>query len=324
MNASIIVPVFNARSTIRECITSLKSQRFSGKFEIIVVDDGSTDGTLEELEGMREIKIIRQKNSGPASARNKGARNARYEIVAFIDADCVASGTWLEEMVKPFSEKSVAGVQGAYRTKQKEFMARFSQIEIEYRYKKMLDSERMDWIGSYSAAYRRSIFLKEQGFSREFRKASGEDPDLSYKLSEKGYLLKFNPLAVVYHSHPVSIRDYLRRKYVHAFWRVLLYKKHSSKAAKDSYTPQPLKAQIGFLGLFFAFLGLSAINENSLFFALLCLFFFVFSTLPFVFFALKRGFLLGAASFFILLARDTAFIAGLLKGTLCGIWRAKK
>ncbi len=291
MNASVIVPVFNAESTVSECISSLLKQEFSAKFEIIVVDDGSTDKTLERIKKIKGIKIIRQKNSGPATARNNGARNARHEIVVFIDADCIAEKNWLE---------------------------------IEYRYKKMKSSKKIDWIGSYSAAYRKEIFLKEQGFSREFLKASGEDPDLSYKLSEKGYLLKFNPKAIVYHKHPSSLSDYLHRKYVHAFWRVLLYKKHSAKAAVDSYTPQTLKAQIAFLGLFFAFLVLSVISENLLFFAMLCLFLFIFSTLPFVFFALKRGFFMGLASFFILMARDIAFLIGLINGTAAGVWRLKK
>ncbi len=324
MNASVIVPVFNAESTVSECISSLLKQEFSAKFEIIVVDDGSTDKTPERIKKIKGIKIIRQKNSGPATARNNGARNARHEIVVFIDADCIAEKNWLEEMVSPFKNKRVVGVQGAYKTKQKEFIARFVQTEIEYRYKKMKSSKKIDWIGSYSAAYRKEIFLKEQGFSREFLKASGEDPDLSYKLSEKGYLLKFNPKAIVYHKHPSSLSDYLHRKYVHAFWRVLLYKKHSAKAAVDSYTPQTLKAQIAFLGLFFAFLVLSVISENLLFFAMLCLFLFIFSTLPFVFFALKRGFFMGLASFFILMARDIAFLIGLINGTAAGVWRLKK
>jgi len=324
MNASVIAPVFNAEKTIRECVDSLLKQKFPGKYEIIVVDDGSTDGTAKKVRGIKGVKLIRQKNSGPAAARNNGARNARHEIIVFIDGDCEAEKNWLEEMARPFKNKKVAGVQGAYRTKQKEFVARFAQAEIEYRYKKMLSSNNIDWIGSYSAAYRKNIFLKEQGFSREFLKASGEDPDLSYKLSEKGYALKFNPNAIVYHSHPSSLGDYLRKKYVHAFWRVLLYKKHSGKAANDSYTPQLLKAQIGFLGLFLAFLALSAFSQNLLFLALLCLVFFVFSTLPFVFFALRRGFFMGLASFFILLARDIAFIAGLAGGTIRGIWRPKK
>jgi len=324
MRASVIIPVRNGSKTISECLEAILVQNLGQDFEIIVVDDGSTDNTSAIVGKFPKARLLRQRPLGPAAARNSGAKRAKGEIIVFTDADCVPAKNWLKEMLRPFSDKNVAGVQGAYRTRQKELMAVFTQIEVEHRYRKMQASKSVDWIGSYSAAYRRSVFLELKGFDRAFKKASGEDPDLSYSIQEKGYKAVFNPEAVVFHSHPTSLAGYLRKKFQHAYWRVLLYKRHSGKALSDSYTPQLLKAQIGFLGLFCLFSLLSLISEGLLFFAYLWLFFLLLSMLPFVFFVLERGFFMAIASFGVLFLRDLAFLAGLLKGLIAlflGVFR---
>jgi glycosyltransferase involved in cell wall biosynthesis len=324
MKASVIVPVRNGESTIQNCLKALLSQNLGQDFEIIVVDDGSTDKTAEIVKKFRKVKLVLQKPLGPAAARNAGAEKAKGGIIVFTDADCEPEKNWLAEMLAPFSDPLVAGVQGAYKTKQRELMARFSQIEIEERYNKMLSSKTIDWIGSYSAAYRRAVFLSQNGFDNAFKKASGEDPDLSYSIQEKGHKIVFNRKAIVFHRHPVSLIGYLKKKFQHAFWRVLLYKRHSSKVVSDSYTPQLLKAQIGFLGLFFLFSLLSLWSETMLFFAYAAWVLLCFCMFPFVFFALERDFLAGIASIGILLLRDIAFLAGLLKGgiaLLFGVWK---
>ncbi|MEM0360069.1 MAG: glycosyltransferase [Candidatus Diapherotrites archaeon] len=320
MKASVIVPVRNGERTIEKCLKAILAQNLGQSFELIVVDDGSTDKTAEIVKKFKKARLFRQEPLGPAAARNAGAIKAKGEIIVFTDADCIPEKNWLSEMLKPFEDPMVAGVQGAYKTQQKEFMARFSQIEIEERYKKMLSSKTIDWIGSYSAAYKRSVFLSLNGFDKAFKKASGEDPDLSYSIQEKDHKIVFNPKAIVFHHHPVSLAEYLKKKFQHACWRVLLYKKHSSKAVSDSYTPQFLKAQIGFLGIFSICLLLSLWNETMLFFALAALVLLIFCMLPFVFFALKRDFFIGIASPAILLLRDIAFIGGLLKGILFLVW----
>ncbi len=95
-----------------------------------------------------------------------------------------------------------------------------------------------------------------KGFDESFPKASGEDPELSYKMHKAGKKLVFNPKAVVYHVHPDSVWKYFRTKFYRAFYRILLYDKHRDKIAKDSYTPIGIKVQIlaGYTGVALLFL----------------------------------------------------------------------
>src|SRR3989344_3203089 len=257
MKASVIISAYNEEKTIGKTLESLEGQGFRD-FETIVVDDGSSDRTAE-IARKAGAKVITQENSGPAAARNNGAENAKSEIIVFIDADCVADEEWLGEMLKPFDDADVAGVQGAYKSRQKSLVARFTQLDIEDRYARLdRKSENLDWIGSYSAAYRKKIFLELEGFDKDFPTASGEDPELSFKVAKKGYKLIFNRDAIVYHTHETSLMKYLRTKFYRAYWRVLLYSKHTRKIVTDSYTPQELKLQIAamYATVFFSFVTL--------------------------------------------------------------------
>lgn len=322
MSVSIIVPAYNSASTIKECIEAIKSQNTQEKFEVIVVDDGSTDNTAE-IAKKCGAKVFSQSNSGPARARNLGAQKAKGEILVFTDSDCVPEKNWLTEMLAPFSEAKVSAVQGAYRTRQKGLVARFVQAEIEERYQRMKRrASKLDWIGSYSAAYRKNDFSAAGGFDESFPKASGEDPELSYKLQEKGHKLVFNPKAIVYHAHPDSLVKYFRTKFYRGFYRVPLYKKHAGKAVRDSYTPQTLKIQIVLMYatsvflLLFALTTLAGIQQIHFGLSALTLGLFFISTIPLTLFALRRDFAVGFITPFMIFVRTLAFCTGLITGAL--------
>jgi len=266
---SIIVPAYNDEKAISNCVESLMQQDYKMPFEVIVIDDGSKDDTGDAAEELGAI-VLRKKNAGPAKARNLGAKNAKGEILVFTDSDCVPEKNWLSEMLEPFKDKEVIGVQGAYKTKQKELVARFVQAEIEERYEKMKkNSRKLDWIGSYSAAYRKKDFFDVGGFDESFPKASGEDPELSFKLAKQGKKLVFNPKAIVYHTHPKSIREYFKVKFFRAFYRVKLYSKHSDKILNDSYTKNSIKIQIaaGYFGALMILMIPALLVLNQEFFA---------------------------------------------------------
>lgn len=314
LTTSVIIPAYNSEKTIGECLKSLKKQT-EKPGEIIVVDDGSRDRTTQTT-GKSGVRIIKQEHAGPAAARNRGVRAARGEIILFTDADCIPDRDWVKEMLASFQDSKIAGVQGSYKTRQKALLARFAQFEIEQRYKRLSGRKYIDFMGTYSAAYRRDLFLKFRGFDEGFPEASGEDPELSFRLFEAGHKMVFNPMAMVFHQHPDTLRKYLKQKFGRAKWRVLLYRKHPNKMVSESYTPQNLKLQIGLFCMFVIFLLMSPFLFVSFYVSMSLLILLFLSTLPFSIKAGRGDRRLGTFSPFILILRSAAFSLGLLYGVL--------
>ncbi len=260
VRGSVIVPVYNGARTIERCLDALARQSLPpGAYEILVVDDGSTDETPLRVQAWIErhphlrARLIRQANAGPAAARNHGARLAQAPVLLFTDADCAPLPHWAEAMLQAFQDPEVVGAKGTYLTNQTGLVPRFVQAEYEDRYDRMRGQERIDFVDTYSAAYRRDVFLENGGFDPTFTTASVEDQELSFRLAEKGYRLVFVPEAQVSHLHDANLWEYARRKYYIGFWKALLISWHPGRAVQDSHTPQVLKVQImlwaGILGL---------------------------------------------------------------------------
>jgi glycosyltransferase involved in cell wall biosynthesis len=312
--ASIIIPTFNGASRIGHCLDALLNQTSGKNVEILVVNDGSTDNTVGVVERSSGVRLISQANAGPAAARNRGALEARGTIILFTDDDCVATPDWLDAMLEPFQDPEVVGAKGVYRTRQTSLVARFVQIEYEDRYRLMRSQSSIDFIDTYSAAFRRDRFLAMNGYDISFPVACAEDIELSYRMSARGWKMKFAPAAIVYHTHPDTIWRYLKKKYKFAFWRVLAVRKNPGKAVRDSHTPQLMKLQLLFvpaLLLAFAFdLALRPTFPASF----LVLTSFLVSTLPFTVRALKKDAIVGFLSPALLAARAWAQLLGVAAG----------
>lgn len=311
---SIIVPAFNAADRIGHCLESLIAQVAACQAEILVVNDGSSDSTEEVVKRYPQVRLITQGNAGPAAARNRGAFEATGQILIFIDDDCVAAAGWLDAMIAPFADSDVVATKGVYRTKQKEWIARFVQIEYEDRYRLMRKLDSIDFIDTYSAAYRRDRFLEMKGFDPEFPLACAEDAELSYRMSACGWKMKFAPRAAVYHSHPHTLHQYLRKKYKFAFWRMQALRKNPEKAVKDSHTPQVLKLQL----LLTPALVLAASVDLSMHLPMLLSAFvvlmFSLTTLPFVVRAFRKDKTVALAAPFLLAARSFSQLSGVVAG----------
>ena len=151
--------------------------------------------------------IGHEERRGAAAARNSGLQAARGEFVCFTDADCAPKSDWLREILAPFSDQAISGCKGTYATKQKEIVARFVQIEYEDKYDRLAKQKRIDFIDTYSAAYRKQVLLDQDGFDEQFTYL--EDQELSFRLAAKGYEMVFHPAAVVYHRHADSLTSFL-------------------------------------------------------------------------------------------------------------------
>jgi lipopolysaccharide/colanic/teichoic acid biosynthesis glycosyltransferase/GT2 family glycosyltransferase len=240
---SVIVPAYQAAATLGLCLDALNAQTLARDlYEVIVVDDGSTDGTGEIARRMGAY-VIFQRNAGAAAARNAGAAMARGDLLLFTDADCTPVPGWIAALVAPFDDERVAGAKGTYLTSQSAIVSRFTQLEYEDRYDRMAGVESIDFVDTYSAAYRRDIFLANGGFDPTFR--FDEDQEFSFRLTEKGYRLVFAPTAQVYHRHNATLAAYIRRKFLMGHWKVPVTRRHPGRAVKDSHTPQALKLQMG-------------------------------------------------------------------------------
>jgi cellulose synthase/poly-beta-1,6-N-acetylglucosamine synthase-like glycosyltransferase len=250
----VVIPTYNAAKVLPHCLAALEHQSIPReRLDIIVVDDGSTDGTLDVA---REYgaRVVCQEHSNQSAARNKGAAAAMGEIVLFTDADCVPAANWVESMIRPFDDPQVVGVKGRYRTKQPGILPRFIQQEYEEKYRRLARSTDIDFVDSYSAGYRRKVLLDIDGFDPSF--PAVEDIELSFRISSKGYRLVFAQDAVVYHRHRESYREYFRKKLWVASWWVAVYRRHPEKVGNDSRQPRVLLAQIGLAGLLVAALPL--------------------------------------------------------------------
>jgi len=280
VSASVVVPAYNAKATIAECIEAVLEQSVSrSQFEVIIVDDGSTDAT-QEIAASYGVKVLCQPHRGVAAARNLGVDQAHGEIILFTDADCAPAHDWIENLMRPFHDPEISGAKGIYRTRQRELVARFAQIEYEDKYDKMKKERFIDFVDTYCAGYRKSVFSKEAGFDPTFHRVA-EDTEFSYRLAERGHKMVFVPQAIVYHRHVDSVWDYLERKFRGGYWGVALYRKHPGKLWKDSHTPQLLKIQVGLALFIFALCPLALLQRKFLLAPAIATLLFLATTLPF-------------------------------------------
>ncbi len=311
---SVIIPVYNAETTLSLCLKALSHQSVAKEdYEVIVIDDGSTDNT-SNIAKKFNVNYISQTNQGPATARNKGARAARGDIILFTDSDCIPDHSWIKEMVSPFKDSDVVAVKGIYKTSQKELAARFAQAEFEDRYDLLKKSSSIDMIDTYSAAFRKDIFLDMGGFDQSFPVANNEDTDFSYRLAVAGYELVFNPKAFVYHTHIDTFVKYLKLKFWRGFWRMIVYSRYPDKAVKDSYTPAVIKVQTMLMALSLPLLFLSLFVPYLLYLALLSWCTIIILAFHFSFKTFKKDKIVGLISPGVVLLRSLVFATGSLWG----------
>jgi GT2 family glycosyltransferase len=279
---SVIIPVHNGAGTLGRCLDALAAQTGVPGLETIVVDDASTDGTVEiaQAHGARVLNLPVQQ--GPAAARNAGAAAAHADILLFLDADCEAAPDWCQEMLRPLGDPGVCGVYGAYRSRQVGSVARLAQAEFDERYARLTLRRSIDFLATHAAAIRREVFLELGGFRIDLR--GNEDVELAFRLSRRGHHIAFAPQAVVYHEHPITLSSYLRVKVSRGYWRTLAYAAHPDKVVADDYTPPWLKLQVASLVAAAVMLALSVLRAASWPWFLLAASATLLTTLPFTLF----------------------------------------
>lgn len=232
---SIVVPVYNGERTIEKCIKSLLNIEYPKEnYEIIIVDNNSTDTTVEIVKKY-PVKLLHEKKQSSYAARNFGVKNAKGEIVAFADADCIADKGWLRQLVKNFKDEAIAGVGGeilAYTPENiiERYSVKSNILSQKNFFEFVFVNLKMPFIATANAAYKKEI-LKEIGlFDDSF--TSGGDVDLAWRITFKGYKIVYEPKALIYHWHRTTLYGLFRQFFRYGEGQPKLFKKHNAIFSK--------------------------------------------------------------------------------------------
>jgi glycosyltransferase involved in cell wall biosynthesis len=211
---SVVIPSFNRVALLSDTLESIFAQRFTD-FEIVVVDDGSTDGTVDYLQSLgKEIRVFQQSNRGPGAARNLGFRYAKGKYVAFLDSDDLWFPWTLQvyrAVIEDYCEPSfIAGKPLIFSKKHEldDAVACAQQAEQFDDY--LASSDEWRWWGVSSFVIRRDAFIAAGGFPEEW--INGEDADLALRLGvAPGFVQITAPVTFAYREHAVSAMKDLKR-----------------------------------------------------------------------------------------------------------------
>ena len=224
---SVVVCSYNGGRTIRDCLEGLSRLRYPD-YEVIVVDDGSTDATAA-IAREHDFRVISTDNRGLSSARNTGLEAATGEIVAYTDDDARPDPDWLTYLALPFLRGDYAGVGGPNipppgEGPVAEAVANAPGGPIHV----LLSDREAEHIPGCNMAFRRSCLLEIGGFDPQFR-AAGDDVDACWRILERGWKLGFSPAAMVWHHRRDSVRGYLRQQRGYGKAEALLERKWPEK-----------------------------------------------------------------------------------------------
>jgi glycosyltransferase involved in cell wall biosynthesis len=213
VQVSVVVPVYNGERTLNDCLRSLQAQSLTrSSYEIIVVDDGSSDNSAE-IAAWFGARVVRQANAGAAAARNAGLAAARADWIAFTDADCVASRGWLKALLRAAGSAGEDVICVAGKTvglASETPAARFVDLTGSLDAGRHLSHPRYPFAPSGNVLYRRAALLTVGGYDPYYR--SYEACDLHQRLRAVGGRCVFEPTALAFHRHRATWRQYWRQQ----------------------------------------------------------------------------------------------------------------
>jgi len=240
---SVIIPVRNRPEDMKDCLTSLLNLNYpKEKLEIIVVDDGSTDETVNVVKLFGVRVVLNEESKGPAFSRNLGEKSAQGEILAFLDSDCTVHPDWLQEII-PFLKLTGIGAVGGFvasffrESLIDRYEEAFSSLNLGRRIIFDADSSSNFYVPSCNLFVKRDVFREIGGFKPGMH--LGEDVDLSWRIRGKGYALLYLPFGEVEHKHRNILGKMLKRRFEYGTSEADLYLNHPEK---NKLFPVPLYA----------------------------------------------------------------------------------
>ena len=234
---SVIISTYNRREELKDLLVSLKRQDCSVPFEVVVVDDGSTDGTQELLETVQKewegrLRFLSQDNRGIGPARNLGVTHAYGDLLVFVDSDCIAPKEWLKNLTAVFSNSQVGAAGGPELAPPDDSLLQksFSYLMTAFLTTGGLRGRRGKKLGQYyprgfNMAVRKQAIDVGGGFSK---RSYGEDILLGYQVKQAGYQLEYAEDAIVYHHRRSTLRQHSRQLFHMAKARMAIARLHKS------------------------------------------------------------------------------------------------
>lgn len=205
MFISVIIPVHNRLNLLKNTLSSLESQNFpKNDYEIILIDDGSKEEIGKFLHGYADlnpqVKYLKQKQGGPAKARNLGIKNSKGDIIAFTDSDCVVANDWLNQISISYTQNDVLGIAG------KTICPSLNLTPLDYQ---LNEFELQRHYPTCNISYKKEILKKVGGFDESFRYPHNEDVDLGWRVLQYGKII-YNEKVIVKHvAHEENIKGHL-------------------------------------------------------------------------------------------------------------------
>jgi mycofactocin system glycosyltransferase len=241
---SIVIPVKDRAEELVRCLTSLEQLDYPReRREIIVVDDGSSDGSPSVAVRFGcKLVATDEPGSGPGAARNLGVSVAKGEILAFIDSDCTASTGWLRELAGGFTDPSLAAVGGLVDGMRDagaldRYEAVMSSLTLGTRAMTGSTGDDTFYLPSCNLLVRAEAFRSVEGFSPEMH--VGEDVDLSWRLRDAGWRISYLPSGRIWHEHRSRFIAFLKRRFDYGTSEGTLNLLHPERRKRMIIPPAP-------------------------------------------------------------------------------------
>jgi len=239
---SIIIPTYNRQPMLREVLTALEQQQQAPAFDVLVVDDGSTDGSASFLDaycGALELTVLHQENQGPAAARNRGVACARGPRLAFLGDDTVPSPGWLATHDAAWRARgadpqiAVIGYTAWHRrVRRTPFLRYINEQGPQFGYALIEDPEHVPFNFFYTSNLSLSReLMRAEPFDLGFPYAAWEDIEVSYRLRKHHLRLIYAASATVQHDHPTDLARFAQRQERAGYSAVVFHRLHKELGA---------------------------------------------------------------------------------------------
>ncbi len=247
---TVIIPVRDRGDELKGCLESVFSQDYPAeRIEVVVVDDGSLDGTAGVARSFPCKLLSLDRSRGQSFCRNLGAREGRGDILAFLDSDCTADRAWLKEIVPFFQWERVGAVggrvDGCFKESSLDRYERvFSSLSMGKHMLYGANDDSLVYAPTCNLLVRRTAYIKTGGIRDDMR--VGEDVDFCWRMRAAGHALLYVPYGGVRHKHRNGLSSMLKRRMEYGTSEAALYRLHPRKR---KIFPIPVTSAIAFAAL---------------------------------------------------------------------------